>query len=318
MSIELVSTTQDTIQDTIQDTSTTATNPPPSSASSRPPPSLTSPTPSVSSIAAATQQAAPQITFLLDILTACEPGKLRWTSSHVDNISFNLTIISTDTADTSHTSSEFPLANGISASKNVYDWSKVTIPQGKYVLNALDESNTRTLATSPFLVQNGTDISCLATNGTLTAKSIERPSPTSSTNPSSSPSQPNIVTPRKSSLNIPVIIGATVGSVLFLVLVLSLGYSYLRRTARDITPKPINPYPTEYAKSSEHHRSKFRDDEGSESSNDATPTQNNVQAPEMHGRIHRHEDSGWRPRPPASESMGSSLIHMPPEYENAL
>ncbi|KAK7030339.1 hypothetical protein VNI00_014196 [Paramarasmius palmivorus] len=326
MSIELVSTTQDTIQDT----STTSTNPP-TSASPRPPPSPTSPTPeqtdtsisqtsktSVSSIAAPTQQAAPQITFLLDILTACEPAKLRWTSSNVDNISFNLTIISNDTTDTPHTSSEFPLATGISASKNDYDWSKVTIPQGKYLLNALDEFNTRTLATSPFLVQNGTDISCLATNGTLTAKSIERPSPTSPTNPSSSPSQSNTVTPTKSSINIPVIIGATVGSVLFLVLGLSLGYRYLRRKARGITPKPIDPYPTEYTKSSEHQRSKFRNDEGSECSNDAAPAQNHAQAPEMQARIHRHEDSGWRPPPPASESMGSNLIHMPPEYENAL
>ncbi|KAK7030338.1 hypothetical protein VNI00_014195 [Paramarasmius palmivorus] len=270
---------------------------------------------SVSSIAASTQQVAPQISFLLDILTTCEPATLRWTGSNVDNITLNLTITSTDIP---HTNSDFTLANAINASTNVYKWSKVTIPQGKYMLNALDEFNTRTLATGPFLVENGTDVSCLVANGMLNATSIERPSPTSSTNPSSSPSQSNTIVPNKPSLNIPVIIGATIGSVLFLVMVLSLGYRYLQRKARQIKPKPIDPYPTEYTKSRELRRSKFRDDEGSESNNDAAPAQNHVQAPEMQARIHRHEDSGWRPPPPVSESMSSNLIHMPPEYENAL
>ncbi|KAK7024651.1 hypothetical protein VNI00_016155 [Paramarasmius palmivorus] len=274
----------------------------------------------MSSIAAATQQVAPQITFLLDILTTCEPAKLRWTGSNVDNLVFNLTITSNDTTEISHTNSKFPLANGVKASTNVYEWPNVTILQGQYVLNALDEFNTRTLATGPFIVENGTDISCLMTKETLNKTSTGRPAPTSSTILSSSPSQSNTITPIKSSLNIPVIIGATVGSFIFLIIVLSLGYRYLQRKARHIKPKPIDPYPTEYAKSSEHQRSRFRDDEGSESNNDAAPTQNNVQAPEVHGRIHRHEDSGWRPRPrpPAYESGGSDLIHMPPEYENAL
>ena len=55
-------------------------------------------------------------------------------------------------------------------SANVYECSEVTIPQGKYGLNTLDEFNTRILGMGAFLVENGTDISCLATiealNGT--------------------------------------------------------------------------------------------------------------------------------------------------------
>ncbi|KAK7030340.1 hypothetical protein VNI00_014197, partial [Paramarasmius palmivorus] len=134
---------------------------------------------------------------------------------------------------------------------------------------------------------------------------------------SPSPSQPNTATPGQPGPNIAFIIGATVGSVLFALMVLVLGYRYLWTK-----PKHIDPYLVEYTKPNELKPPKFCDCEGSQSDGDSAPPEDPVQAPSRptQTRIHRHEDSGWRPQALGSEPEGgdSNLIELPPEYENAL
>ncbi|KAK7021747.1 hypothetical protein VNI00_017295 [Paramarasmius palmivorus] len=262
---------------------------------------------------ASTPRVTPQISFLLNILTTCEPATIQWKGSNIDNISFNLTISYDDPDSPTHAKSEFPLANAVNASTNVYDWPKVNIPEGRYTLNALDQINTRTLAMGPFLVDNGTDTSCLLSNGSSNMTSIEQPGPSSTS--ASSPLHTN--TSSKPSTKLPTIIGATVGPVLFVIMLISLIYLYWWRKAPQLTQNtpPINPYPAEYLKSSDIVPHKFRENEGTDSSNEAAP--DHLETPHGHARVHRHEDSGWRPQPPPS-TTGGSLIHMPPEYENAL
>ncbi|KAK7023533.1 hypothetical protein VNI00_016684 [Paramarasmius palmivorus] len=264
-----------------------------------------------------TTQTTPKINFLLNTLITCEPGLIRWsTSSDINDIVFSITISTTTGIET-----KVPLAKALNASSLEYTWPNVILPQGRYVLNALDD-NTERIGTGTVLVENGADTTCLRGDTILDDTSIKRP--TQSTTSSLSPSVTSRDTPPASGSTRSIIIGATVGSTMFTVALVFYLFRHrlLNREGRTIHIAPYRQSTTEHPKRSAINNV----DHEIEANNDFPPSPNEVQpivaSRLAQPRIFRHEDSGWRPQQigslPQSEMEEIDCIHMPPEYESAV
>ncbi|KAK7023541.1 hypothetical protein VNI00_015628 [Paramarasmius palmivorus] len=179
--------------------------------------------------------------------------------------------------------------------------------------------------------------------GYLTTKS-EQPSFAASVTPQVPSS--SLTTNTSTAPNHSMIIGATVGSITCLLLVVISFVIYRRRhqskrrTSQNVIHQPddvMSPYPLEIPV---REKTRARDKEqrlglpenldseeepralgltSVEEHRRAIPLVPEPQpTPIRQGRFRQHQDSGWRPPPPPSESGMSGLIDVPPQYENAV
>ncbi|KAK7030442.1 hypothetical protein VNI00_014019 [Paramarasmius palmivorus] len=126
-----------------------------------------------------------------------------------------------------------------------------------------------------------------------------------------------------------IIIGAVVGPIVFLALIIA-AICIRRRSTRKGRPF-ITPYPDSLP-ISKHGKHKHHDVHGTRDSeednrnvaglpNDTVAEPERTSGQQLTGRrIRYHEDSGWRPRPPPSESGtgNSDVIDIPPRYNTAI
>ncbi|KAK7027922.1 hypothetical protein VNI00_015138 [Paramarasmius palmivorus] len=110
----------------------------------------------------------------------------------------------------------------------------------------------------------------------------------------------NPISPQKSGPNLPLILGSTIGSTLFVMLVLII-----------VTEEHV--FPSNH-KAKHGNQAENVDLESSLVSRMMEVTL----APPASRRIRRHQDSGWRPALALSEETGSSILDVPPEYEHAV
>ncbi|KAK7027890.1 hypothetical protein VNI00_015105 [Paramarasmius palmivorus] len=294
---------------------------------------------------ASTTTTSPQIKFLVDILTTCEPANIRWTSSDKDdNLFFSLAVTDFNT-----NAVLVSMDDAVDVSLNAYHWSKVNVSQGRYYINALFDAERIRDVKEAFLVENGTDTSCIQGNENMQGESSEPPVP-SHTSSFTFPVPTETVTNQTSSeshFNRSEILGASLGPLLLIGAIIALFYLYRRRSIakklekssqnRDAS-QPIIPYPTGLIKSTDYRHPKNRDERNnninnpspSPISNDMAEAEGTSQrqhqepqpsatpgAAEVGMGVRRHEDSGWRP--PLSPSRSArGVVDMPPEYENAL
>ncbi|KAK7017053.1 hypothetical protein VNI00_018719 [Paramarasmius palmivorus] len=131
-----------------------------------------------------------------------------------------------------------------------------------------------------------------------------------------------------------IIIGAVVGFIVFLALIIA-AICIRRRSTRKGRPF-ITPYPDSLPinKKGRHkhhdvHGTRDSEEEGVDRNrnevvglrNDTVVEPQGTSGQQLTGRwIRYHEDSGWRPRPPPSESGtgNSDVIDMPPQYNTAI
>ncbi|KAK7020119.1 hypothetical protein VNI00_017880 [Paramarasmius palmivorus] len=285
----------------------------------------------------------PQIKLLVDILTTCEPANIRWTSSDKDNnLFFSLAV--TDF----NTNAVLVLMDAaVNVSLNAYHWSKVNVSQGRYYINALFDVERIRDVKEAFLVENGTDTSCIRGNENIQGESSEPPvSSHTSSSTFPIPTETNKTT-SESHFNRSEILGASLGPLLLIGALIAFFYLYRRRLiAKKLETSSQNgdfsqriiPYPTELIKSTNYRHPKNRDERNDNINNPSpSPISNNMaeaegtsqhqhQEPQPSATpgaaedgmgVRRHEDSGWRP--PLSPSRSArGVVDMPPEYANAL
>ncbi|KAK7026453.1 hypothetical protein VNI00_015612 [Paramarasmius palmivorus] len=113
-------------------------------------------------------------------------------------------------------------------------------------------------------------------------------------------------------------IGATVGSIYFIILVVMWVCFRRRRAAkRMMSPHPFTVHKDTLIAPTPKPSIVFADDT---TQNPIAPI-NNTESTPIPPRLRKHKDSGWRPAPPRSEadsSGGSNVLDVPPEYEDAL